>query len=187
MGFLPDLFDTCELCGGSGYAPSIGDVSCRGVSIREVASASLEEVMSLFGDVESIGSRLRPALDLGIGYLSFHQPSVALSGGEIQRLKIADHLRRRSNGLYILDEPTIGQHLEDVSRLVGVLQRIVDDGATVLVVEHHPHVLACCDWLVELGPGAGPAGGSIIAEGTPLHVAAGATPTARHLAAAMKR
>jgi excinuclease ABC subunit A len=111
------------------------------------------------------------------------QPGYALSGGEAQRLKIAKELCRRSPSetLYILDEPTVGQHLEDVARLIGVLHRLVDDGHTVLVVEHHPHLLASCDWLVELGPGGGPDGGRVIATGTPEALAERDTPTALYL------
>jgi excinuclease ABC subunit A len=111
------------------------------------------------------------------------QPGYALSGGEAQRLKIAAELCRRTNGgtLYILDEPTVGQHLEDVARLCGVLHRLVEAGHTVLVVEHHPLVLSACDWLVEMGPGGGPEGGRVIAAGSPQELAAGGTPTAPYL------
>ena len=120
---------------------------------------------------------------VGLGYLVLRQPRYALSGGEAQRLKIAKELCRKSRtqSLYILDEPTIGQHMEDVARLIGVLQRLVDGGHTVVVVEHHPHLLASCDWLVELGPGGGPDGGRVIAAGTPEAVASGSTPTAPYL------
>ena len=111
------------------------------------------------------------------------QPSHALSGGEAQRLKIAKELCRKAprETLYILDEPTVGQHLEDVARLNGVLHRLVDDGHTVVVVEHHPHVLASCDWLVELGPGGGPDGGRVVGTGTPETLSRGDTPTAPYL------
>jgi len=130
-----------------------------------------------------VQQRLEAAQAVGLGYLVLRQPRHALSGGEAQRLKIALELSRkaRSGTLYILDEPTVGQHLEDVRRLVDVLHNLVDRGHTVLVVEHHPHLLASCDWLVELGPVGGPDGGRIIAEGPPERVAAGETPTARYL------
>ena len=126
---------------------------------------------------------MQAAQEVGLGYLVLRQPGVDLSGGEAQRLKIASELRRKSVAgcLYILDEPSIGQHLEDVLRLIGVLHRLVDQGGSVLVVEHHTHILAACDWLVELGPGGGPDGGHVIAAGTPEVVAAGNTPTAPYL------
>ncbi len=127
---------------------------------------------------------LQAAREVGLGYLVLRQPGYALSGGEAQRLKIASELCRKSvaGSLYILDEPSVGQHLEDVLRLTGVLHRLVDEGGSVLVVEHHTHLLAACDWLVELGPGGGPGGGYVIAAGTPEQVAAGNTPTAPYLA-----
>ena len=123
------------------------------------------------------------AREVGLGYLVLRQPGYALSGGEVQRLKIAKELcKRASEGtLYILDEPTVGQHLEDVARLNGVLNRLVDAGHSVFVIEHHPHVLAACDWLLELGPGGGPDGGRVIASGAPEALAAGQTPIAPYL------
>ena len=125
---------------------------------------------------------------VGLGYLVLRQPGYSLSGGEAQRLKIAKELRRRTNSdtLYILDEPTVGQHLEDVARLAGVLRRLVEAGHSVIVVEHQPHLLACCDWLIELGPGGGPEGGCVIAEGPPGTLAAGNTPTAPYLRAVLE-
>ena len=137
----------------------------------------------LFDDQESLQRPLRAAQEVGLGYLVLRQPAHTLSGGEGQRLKIAKELCRRtlSPTLYLLDEPTVGQHLEDVARLIDVLHRLVDDGHTVVVVEHHPHLLTACDYLVELGPGGGPNGGRIIAEGRPRELAAGDTPTAFYL------
>jgi excinuclease ABC subunit A len=161
---------------------------------------TIDQVYDLFGEHVSAQSKLVRALvaarAVGLGYLVLRQPGYALSGGEAQRLKIAQELcrptrRRRGTSkllgtLYILDEPTLGQHLEDVERLCGVLHRLVDDGHTVLVSEHHPHLLASCDWLVELGPGGGPDGGRVTAEGTPERVASGTTPTAPYLAAVLE-
>jgi excinuclease ABC subunit A len=185
MGFMPPVYDSCVDCGGSGYSPAVAGTHCRGISLAELSAMTLEAVMEVFGDDERLSRRLGPALELGLGYLVYHQPRSSLSGGEAQRLKIAGELRRRSADLYLLDEPTVGQHLEDVDRLGGVLHRLVDAGSTVVVVEHHPHLLACCDWLVELGPGAGPEGGTVVAEGPPREVALCSTPTAPYLRAVL--
>jgi excinuclease ABC subunit A len=145
-------------------------------------------VYELWRDEERLARPLQAARDVGLGYLVLRQPSHALSGGEAQRLKIAKELCRRAyrETLYVLDEPTVGQHLDDVDRLNGVLHRLVDDGHTVVVVEHHPHVLAACDWLVELGPGGGPDGGRVVAAGTPESVARGDTATAPYLREALE-
>jgi excinuclease ABC subunit A len=144
---------------------------------------TIDQAFALFSDYEPISRELRSAQDLGLGYLVLRQPGHALSGGEAQRLKLARELTKKvAHGtLYILDEPSVGQHLEDVQRLVAVLNRIVDAKASVMVVEHHPHLLAACDWLLELGPGGGPAGGRIIASGTPDELASGPTPIAPYL------
>ncbi len=183
MGFLPDVHVPCESCRGSGYLPEAWDVCLRGKALPELMALTIEEVQRLWQDCDSITHPLTRAIEAGLGYLVLRQPGYTLSGGEVQRLKIVKELgHKASQGtLYILDEPTVGQHLDDVARLTGVLHRRVDDGHTVLVVEHHPHLLATCDWLVELGPGGGPEGGHIVAAGTPETVAAGNTPTAHYL------
>jgi excinuclease ABC subunit A len=185
MGFLPTVYTQCEVCRGTGYRPEAWEVRLRGVALPELFEMTLDEVYGRFGDDDGLAAKLGAALDVGLGYLVLRQPGHALSGGEAQRLKIARELCRRTRpaSLYILDEPTVGQHLEDVARLNGVLRRLVDEGHTVLVVEHHPHVLAACDWLIELGPGGGPAGGRVVATGTPKALAYGSTPTAPHLQA----
>jgi len=186
MGFMPNVEIPCESCGGSGYPPEAWEVRLRGQPLPALFALTLEEVLSLFADAPSIAGPLHAACDVGLGYLVLRQPGFTMSGGESQRIKIARELskqvgRRAKETLYILDEPTIGQHLEDVARLSGVLHRLVDAGHSVLVVEHHTQLLANCDWLLELGPGGGPQGGRIIAEGAPEQVAAGDTPTAPYL------
>jgi excinuclease ABC subunit A len=187
MGFLPNVHVMCETCRGTGYRPEAWDVRLEGVPLPECFSRTIDEVYARFAHLDgasnSFVSKLEAAKDVGLGYLVLRQPGYALSGGEAQRLKIAKELSRRSRSktLYILDEPTVGQHLEDVDRLTGVLHRLVDDGHTVIVVEHHTHLLASCDWLVELGPGGGPEGGYLVAQGTPETVAAGSSPTASYL------
>jgi excinuclease ABC subunit A len=170
MGFLPAVRIICE-------------VRLRGVTLPELDALTIDEVYDLFSDWPEVARKLAAARDVGLGYLVLRQPGYALSGGEAQRLKIAKELCRKtpSSTLYILDEPTVGQHLEDVMRLICVLQKLVEAGHSVIVVEHHVHLLAACDWLVELGPGGGPDGGHIIAAGTPEAVADGHTPTAPYL------
>ncbi len=183
MGFLPDVFSPCELCRGTGFLPEAWAVRLGGVSLPDLFGKTIDEVHQLFGDDDRVARPLAAARDAGLGYLVLRQPGQALSGGEAQRLKIAKELCRKTRGstFYILDEPTVGQHPEDVARLINVLQRLVDAGHSVAVVEHHTHLLAACDWLIELGPGGGPDGGRVSAEGTPEALAGGQTPTAPFL------
>jgi excinuclease ABC subunit A len=183
MGFLPDVHMPCETCRGTGYRPEAWDVQLRGVALPDLFSLTIDQVVEVFGDQDRIARPLAAAQDVGLGYLVLRQPGYGLSGGEAQRLKIAKELYRNGSSptLYILDEPTVGQHLEDVDRLSGVLHRLVEQGHSVVVIEHHAHLLAACDWLIELGPGGGPDGGQIIAAGPPEAIAAGDTPIALYL------
>ncbi len=183
MKFLPDLTETCDTCKGSGYQAEAWKVHFKGVSLPEVNNLTIEEGYDLFKEFETISVKLNYAIKVGLGYLQLNQPARTLSGGECQRLKIVKELSKKSNKktLYILDEPTIGQHLEDVSNLIDVLNILVEKGHTVAVIEHHSHVLASCDWLIEFGPGAGPEGGHIIANGPPNEIAELDTPTAPYL------
>jgi excinuclease ABC subunit A len=183
MGFLPDVEIPCETCRASGHLPEVWDVRLRGLALPELYSLTLDQVYEHFQGYPQLAEKLHWVRAVGLGYLVLRQPGYALSGGEAQRLKIAAELARKSPSetLYILDEPTVGQHLEDVGRLVGVLQVLVEGGGSVFVIEHHPHLLAACDWLVELGPGGGPRGGRLIASGTPGEVARMDTPSALYL------
>ncbi len=183
MGFLPDVSTVCESCHGTGRRPEAREVRVKDVAYSELGGLTIDEVYNLFGDEESLSRKLKAAKDVGLGYLVLRQPGYTLSGGEAQRLRIAMDLSQKTNSkmLYILDEPTVGQHMEDVDRLIGVLHRLVDEGHSVIVIEHHPHLLAACDWLIELGPGGGPEGGRVIACGTPEEVAKMHTPTAPYL------
>ncbi|MFX1389298.1 MAG: AAA family ATPase [Promethearchaeota archaeon] len=183
MKFLPDIVETCEVCKGAGYQAESWQVFFNGVSLPDVNNLTIEEAYELFKDFETIAIKLKYAKQVGLGYLHLSQPARSLSGGEAQRLKIVKELSKKSSKktIYILDEPTIGQHLEDVSNLIKVLHKLVDNGHTVVIIEHHPHVLASCDWLIELGPGSGPKGGKIIAKGPPKEVAKLNTPTAPYL------
>jgi excinuclease ABC subunit A len=184
MGFLPPVGTECETCGGTGAASETHDVLIRDQSFGDLLHSRVEEALSLWNDEERVARALTTLDSVGLGYLVLNQPARSLSGGERQRLRIARELLRPTSPegtLYILDEPTLGQHLEDVARLVSVLDRLVQAGHSVLVVEHHPHLLAACDWLIELGPEGGPRGGRVIAAGRPAVVARGSTPTAGYL------
>ncbi len=189
MAFLPDLHVPCETCRGTGFLAEAWQVRLNGVALPEVLGLTISEVQRLYGDQDAgLSAALNAAISVGLGYLVLRQPGYRLSGGEAQRLKIAQELSRKTQqgSLYILDEPTVGLHLEDVSRLGGVLAQLVEAGGSVLVVEHHPHLLAMCDWLIEMGPGGGPAGGKIIASGTPETIAAAQTPTAGYIAEVLR-
>jgi excinuclease ABC subunit A len=188
MGFLPDEFVQCEICRGTGYRPEAWDIRYKGVALPEISSMTLDEVYELFKNEERIAKTLNVVRQVGLGYLVWDQPAYTLSGGEAQRLRIAKEMCKKTENhtLYILDEPTVGLHMEDVARLVDVLNILVDAGHTVVVVEHHLHVLVNCDWLIELGPGGGPDGGRIIAEGPPEKVAEMKTPTAPYLLRAVE-
>jgi excinuclease ABC subunit A len=183
MGFLPDEWVECETCQGTGCTPEAWEVRIRGISLPEINNMTIDQICDHFQNEVEFKSRLEILQEVGLGYLVWKQPSYTLSGGEVQRLKIAKELIKKTHQetLYILDEPTVGLHLEDVARLVRVLDRLVDAGHSVLAVEHHPHLLAACDWLIELGPVGGPEGGHIIATGTPEDLAQMDTPTAPFL------
>jgi excinuclease ABC subunit A len=188
MGFLPPVYTPCETCRGTGYTAEAWEIRMHDLSLPELDALTLDQVFERFGEEPGLANPLTAAHDVGLGYLVFRQPRRSLSGGEAQRLKIASELSRRtrSSTLYLLDEPTVGQHLEDVSRLIDVLHRLVDAGHSVLVVEHHAHLLAACDWLIELGPGGGPEGGRVVASGPPDEIAQGRTPTAPFLREALE-
>ena len=185
MGFLPDVNVECEACQGTGYTPEAWEVRLHGYALPEVTALTIEETYNLFKDEDKIARSLKASMDVGLGYLVMRQPGYSLSGGEAQRLKIAKELSKKSNSgsLYILDEPTVGLHLEDVERLIDVLNRLVDEGNSVIVIEHHPHMLASCDWLLELGPGGGPEGGKVVAQGTPTEISMMETATAPYIRA----
>jgi excinuclease ABC subunit A len=173
MYFFEDVYVTCQDCEGRRYRPDVLAVKYRSRSIAEVLKMTVDEAIEFFGAQATLARRLRVLGDVGLGYLRLGQPATTLSGGEAQRLKIGAELGARTNGdmLYILDEPTTGLHLDDVKRLLGVLNRLVDAGNTVLVVEHHLDVIKSADWVVDLGPEGGDEGGEIVGEGTPEAVA----------------
>jgi excinuclease ABC subunit A len=174
MRFLPDLFVPCEVCGGARYNRETLDIRFRGKNIAEVLDMTVEEAAAFFERVPAIYEKLQALIDVGLGYIRLGQAATTLSGGEAQRIKLATELARRATGrtLYILDEPTTGLHFADIERLLHVLQRLVDTGNTVLVIEHNLDVIKSADWLVDMGPEGGAAGGYVVATGTPEQVAA---------------
>jgi excinuclease ABC subunit A len=187
MNFLPDVWVSCESCEGRRYTDETLQVNYKGKSIADVLAMPISDAAPFFAAVPTISRHLQTLNDVGLGYVRLGQPATTLSGGEAQRVKLAAELLRRSTGktLYILDEPTTGLHFEDVNRLIGVLGRLVDGGNTVIVIEHNLDVVRSADWVIDLGPEGGPAGGSIIAEGTPEMVATMDTHTGRFLAMAL--
>jgi len=173
MHFLPDVYVPCEVCKGARYNRDTLDITFKGKNIAEVLDLSIEDACEFFENQPTIARHLRTLLDVGLGYVKLGQPAPTLSGGEAQRVKLASELGKRATGrtIYILDEPTTGLHFEDVRRLLGVLQRLVDSGNTVLVIEHNLDVVKSADWLIDLGPEGGDRGGRVVAEGPPEHVA----------------
>ncbi|NJO68523.1 MAG: ATP-binding cassette domain-containing protein [Bacteroidetes bacterium] len=183
MEFLSASHIPCESCGGTGYAPEAWVVKINDLSLPELFLKNVEEIYHLWKDDDKISSILENVIKVGLGYLVFQQPPHSLSSGEAQRLKLAMALNRKtvSETLYILDEPTVGLHNEDVQNLIDALHELVKRGNSVWVVEHHLNILASCDYLIEMGPKGGPKGGKIIAEGTPEFLSTLDTPTAKSL------
>ena len=183
MNFLPDVLVPCEACGGKRYNRETLEVRFKGKSIADVLDMTINQAVEFFANQPSILKKIKVLQDIGLGYIKLGQPSSTLSGGENQRVKLATELARRDTGrtLFVLDEPTTGLHFEDIKTLLAVLNRLVDRGNTVLVIEHNLDVVKAADWLVDMGPDGGKNGGRIIAAGTPEQLAAGDSPTAPFL------
>ena len=190
MHFLPDIYVTCEVCGGKRYGRETLAVRFKGLNIAEILDLTVEQAHELFANVPAIARILETLEDVGLGYIHLGQPATTLSGGEAQRVKLAKELCKRSTGrtLYLLDEPTTGLHFEDVGKLLTLLHRLVDKGNTVIVIEHNLEVVKTADWIVDLGPEGGEAGGELVVEGAPEKVARNKKSyTARYLGPALQR
>jgi excinuclease ABC subunit A len=172
MNFLPDVFVTCDVCRGRRYNHETLQVKFKGLSISDLLGTTVEDAAEILKSIPSIYPKLQTLVDVGLGYLHLGQSSTTLSGGEAQRIKLAKELSRRQTGktFYILDEPTTGLHFDDVRKLLDVIQKLVDLGNTVLVIEHQLDIIKCADWVIDLGPEGGEGGGQIIATGTPEHI-----------------
>ena len=173
MHFLPDVYVPCEVCKGKRYNRDTLDITFKGKNINEVLELSCEEAAEFFANQPAIARHMNTLVDVGLGYVRLGQPAPTLSGGEAQRVKLASELAKRSTGhtIYILDEPTTGLHFEDVRKLLVVLSRLVEQGNTVLVIEHNLDVIKTADWVIDLGPEGGSGGGTVIAEGPPEAIA----------------
>lgn len=190
MHFLPDVYVQCESCKGKRYNRETLDITFRGKSIADVLEMSVEEAAEFFKAVPAIRDKLVTLQRVGLGYVHLGQQATTLSGGEAQRVKLAKELSRRATGrtVYILDEPTTGLHFEDVRKLLEVLQALVDQGNTVIVIEHNLEVIKTADWLIDLGPEGGGGGGQLVAVGSPEDVAANVeSETGRYLAPYLQR
>ena len=173
MHFLPDVFVTCDVCHGKRYNREALEVKYKGKTIADVLEMTVDEAVGFFENLPSIAPKLKTLQEVGLGYVRLGQPATTFSGGEAQRIKLATELARRSTGrtLYILDEPTTGLHTDDVKRLMNILQRLVEGGNSMIIIEHNLNVIKCADWIIDMGPEGGQHGGQVVAKGTPEMVA----------------
>jgi excinuclease ABC subunit A len=172
MNFLPDVYVLCDVCKGKRYNRETLEVHFKGKSIADVLEMTVEEALEFFSELPRIGRKLQTLYDVGMGYIRLGQQATTLSGGEAQRVKLSTELSKVGTGntLYILDEPTTGLHFDDVKMLLSVINKLVDKGNTIVVIEHNLDVVKTADWIIDLGPEGGDDGGYVIAEGTPEEV-----------------
>jgi excinuclease ABC subunit A len=190
MHFLPDVYVPCDVCKGKRYNRETLEIRYKGKNISEVLEMTVEDALEFFRNAPTIAPKLQTLLDVGLSYLRLGQNATTLSGGEAQRVKLAKELSKRSTGrtLYILDEPTTGLHFYDIEQLLGVLQRLRDEGNTIVVIEHNLDVIKTADWIIDLGPEGGTGGGHIVATGTPEDIAkVAASYTGKFLAPVLER
>ncbi len=172
MLFIPDVFVECEECHGKRYNSETLEVRYRGKNIYDVLKMSVKEALEFFKNHKKIKDKLQVLYDVGLGYIELGQSATTLSGGEAQRVKLASELQKKPTGktMFVLDEPTTGLHMDDVLKLIRIIDRIVDNGDTVVVIEHNLDVIKCADYIIDLGPDGGEAGGNVVAIGTPEEV-----------------
>ena len=173
MHFLPDVYVPCEVCHGTRYNSETLEVQYKGKNIAQVLDMTIEEALTYFEAIPKIRRKLQTIVDVGLGYVTLGQPATTLSGGEAQRMKLASELQRVSSGktFYILDEPTTGLHTHDIARLLQVLDRLVEAGNTIVVIEHNLDVIKTADYIIDMGPEGGAGGGTVLATGTPEEIA----------------
>ena len=189
MHFLPDIYVKCDACNGQRYNRETLDIRYKGKNVFEVLDMTVEDALDFFSAIPSINNKLKTLMEVGLGYIKLGQPATTLSGGEAQRVKLAKELSKSTSGhtLYILDEPTTGLHFHDVQLLLRVLEKLRNNGNTVVVIEHNMEVIKCSDWIIDLGPEGGYAGGEIVAQGSPEEVSKSKSSyTGKHLRKVLK-
>jgi excinuclease ABC subunit A len=174
MQFLADVELVCEECKGTRFKSSVLDIRYKGLNVHEVLQLTVREALSFFADVHRLAARLKVLNDVGLGYLRLGQSATTLSGGEAQRVKLASHLAQSSceGTLFIFDEPTTGLHFDDIAKLLQSFEKLIANGGSILLIEHNLELVAAADWIIDMGPGGGDAGGRVIATGTPLAITA---------------
>ncbi len=190
MQFMPDLYVTCDVCHGTRFNRETLQVRYKGKSIAEVLDLTVSEAHGFFKGIPAIARKLDTLIEVGLGYVKLGQPATTLSGGEAQRVKLSRELSKRATGrtLYVLDEPSVGLHAADVHKLIHVLDKLVNDGNTVVVIEHNLDIIKVADWIIDLGPEGGDGGGLVVAEGTPEQIAAApGSHTGEHLRPVLER